>query len=250
MTQPHGRTRVSSQVRFLKRIAASVDESRQKPSWQRFLESAGGAALVTVIVGGILGSLINAWVQNQLKERETNLAIVKARGDQALVAYKEYLGQEQELIKHAYELIGNCIADSENLIVITGANFADENIDPASRKETRDQRIALRQKFNATDQKWRSEREVLGYLMSYYHQNQSNIVAAWEGVQNSVSIYMTCTEDKYAEYSIATPTREMVLTACKKEKEDIREQLVKFTLGLETTRRYAWKGYESSGQVP
>ena len=199
---------------------------------------------MTVLVGGVLGSLINSCVQAELKTRETNLAVVKARGDQALVAYKEHLEQEQEIVKHAYELIGNCIAASEDLIMITGLNFDDQSIDPGTRTETREQRIAVRQKFNATDQKWRSEREVLGYKMSYYHQSQSNIVVAWEGVQNAVSIYMTCAEDKYGQYSNSTPTREMILTACQTEKEKIREQLVKLTSSLESTRRYAWKGYE------
>ena len=221
-----------------------MDESKPKPAWQRFLESAGGAALVTVLVGGLLASLINAWVQAQLKARETNLAIVNARGDQALVAYKDYLEKEQEIVKHAYELIGNCIADAEDLIMITGSNFDDQSIDPGTRNEARNQRIAVRQKFNATDQKWRSEREVLGYLMSYYHQSQSNIVVAWASVQNSVSMYMTCAEDKYGQYSISTPTREMILTTCKTEKENIREQLAKLTSTLESTRRYTWKGYE------
>ena len=199
---------------------------------------------MTVLVGGILGSLINSWVQDQLKTRETNLAVVKARGDQALVAYKEHLEQEQGIVKHAYELIGNCIAASEDLLVITGSNFDDENIDPSSTKETRDQKMAVRQKYNALDQKWRSEREILGYMMSYYHQSQSNVVDAWAGVENAVSAYMTCAEDKYGKYSLATPTRENILAACQIEKEKIREQLVKLTSSLESTRRYAWKGYE------
>jgi hypothetical protein len=91
--------------------------------WQWLLESSGGTALITVIIGGLMGSLITAIIQIGIKSREFEQARVKSRGDQALVAYKDYLEQQRETMKHAYQLIGNCVSASDDLIDITGEYF-------------------------------------------------------------------------------------------------------------------------------
>jgi anti-sigma factor RsiW len=54
----------------LEKRRARDSERRPNPVWQRFLESAGGAALVTVIFGSIAAGLINSLVQEKLRERE------------------------------------------------------------------------------------------------------------------------------------------------------------------------------------
>src|SRR5437764_6648982 len=78
---------------ILKRRAPS-ENNQQKPLWQRFLETTGGAAVITVLIGGIFGQIISSSIQSSLKEREFQQAWLKERGDQALVANKEYLEKE------------------------------------------------------------------------------------------------------------------------------------------------------------
>jgi hypothetical protein len=48
-----------------------------------FIESAAGTALLTVVLGGLVGQLISCDVQNRLRERDFNETWLKARGEQA-----------------------------------------------------------------------------------------------------------------------------------------------------------------------
>ncbi len=53
------------------RLRTKLDQKqKEKLWWQRFLESSGGTALVTVLLGGLLGQLITSSVQVKQQERE------------------------------------------------------------------------------------------------------------------------------------------------------------------------------------
>ena len=57
---------------FIKEILTLRDKARgdnPKPAWQRFLETTGGAALITVLIGGIMGSIITGLIQQGSKQR-------------------------------------------------------------------------------------------------------------------------------------------------------------------------------------
>src|SRR4051812_9953741 len=101
----------------------SARDPEAKPRWQRFLESGGGAAIVTTLIGGIFGAIISGIIQYGAKEREFEQSWLKARGDQALVAYREYLDKEQEVVNETHALIGSCVSASDDLISIMGPNF-------------------------------------------------------------------------------------------------------------------------------
>ena len=70
-------------------------ESSKSAWWKSFLQPSVLAALITVLIGGIMGNIIAGTIQAGAKEREFQQSWMKARGDQALLAYKEYTDQEQ-----------------------------------------------------------------------------------------------------------------------------------------------------------
>src|SRR6266480_3308905 len=70
--------------------------SSKSPWWKSLLQPSVLTALITVLIGGIMGNIIAATIQAGAKEREFQQTWMKARGDQALLAYKEYTDQEQE----------------------------------------------------------------------------------------------------------------------------------------------------------
>ena len=118
-------------------------------------------ALITVLLGGILGQMITYSVQRSSKDREFQQAWLKARGDQALVTFNEYLSQQRETVKRVYELNGNSISASYDLIMLTGPEFA-----LGSYEGIEQQRASVRKRYNTVDQEWRVEREKVGLLMS------------------------------------------------------------------------------------
>jgi hypothetical protein len=220
--------------------------SDRKPFWQRLLESTGGTALITVLVGGLLGQWISWSIQQGLRDREFQESWLKARGDQALIAYKEYVDKEREVVKHAYDLIGSSVSAGEALIDITGPDFAPDYKDRSQREKALvEQRTSYRHDFNVADDQWSKERESLGLLVTYYHQGLPEVMSDWRAEQDSVTNYLRCAEKWYSQYSDKPGRAEDVENACKADKDLVRERLTHLTATLQSTRRYAWEGWES-----
>jgi hypothetical protein len=156
-----------------------------KPWWQKILETAGGAALITVLIGGLLGQLINMSVQSYLQDRERKESARKAKNDQALLAYNKFLEQGAGKVEHAYNLIGDCIAASDNLIAVAKPEF-NNNVEQKSKANVT---------YNEMATKWRSEKIQLGLLVKYYHHNDPGVTSAWQDAQEAVTNYMICARD-------------------------------------------------------
>src|SRR6185503_4847747 len=92
---------------FIKEVLARREGAgkggQTKPVWQRFLETTGGTALITVLIGGIMGSIITGMIQISAKNREAQQARLTARNSQAQVSYKEYLDKELEIVNRAFD---------------------------------------------------------------------------------------------------------------------------------------------------
>ena len=228
---------------------ALTDGTVKRPAWQIFLESPGGTACISFILTGLIGAWITYTIQRSekerdfqqqesAKEREFQQEWMKARGDQALIAYKDYLEQERETDKHVYELIGKCVTVSVDLIDLTGKNFDPKQYQPPGIVA---QRTQMRKAYNDCDTQWRTERESLGLQMSYYHPGNKDVVNAWNDVQESVTNYMDCALKWYSDNRKPTDTE----GACKDKKESLRAGISKLNEKIDAARQYAWEGWES-----
>ncbi len=204
--------------------------------WQTFLETKGGTALITVVLGGLVGTVITGLIQSRIKEREFEQAWLKARGDQALVAYKDYLEQQRETVKRVYELIGGSISASEDLIEITGPHF-----DPEEYPGVEQQRQRLKENYNSQDRRWRDEHEMLGLLITYYHHGQPTVIGSWNETKDSVTKFMECAADWFEKHKEPTKTS----GACKVERENVSAKLASLGESLDKARRFAWEGWDS-----
>lgn len=222
--------RILHNKQFLDLLSGKNNQDKPKPKWIQFLETTGGVALITVIVGGIISQYIATGLQQGLKDREFQQqqqtkelefqqAWLKARGDQALAAYQKYLEQEQITVEKAYDLISKCISSADDMI---GAN-------QSGRKEQ------ARQTYNKTQEEWRLNREKLGFLMSYYHKGDEKVINQWQLAQNTVTTYMRCSQDAFSRNKNNT---------CIKEKEELNTELKNLLEALQRSRRYAWEGWD------
>jgi hypothetical protein len=216
-----------------------------KPAWQRFLESSGGTALITVIIGGIFGAVISGMIQSSAKDREFQQSWLKARGDQALTAYKEHLTKQQEVVNRAYDLIGKSISAGEDLIAISGVEFSVASYEGEQRRRIEKHRADVIDKFNSSDAAWRSERDSIGLMIDYYHPRQDAVLNAWQGVENSVTGYLNCAEKWRSENPVVEDTSQ----ACGNVRNDLTLNLKEFGKTLETSRTYAWEGWESPDKL-
>jgi len=211
------------------------------------LESAGGVAVVSVLLTGTFGQCITSKIQEGEKDREFQQAWIKARGDQALVAYKEYLDGEQDIVKRAYELIGDAVSASDDLISLSELDFNPFNpaYDRKEQKMVYDQRTSIHDRFNETTLKWNNQREQLGLLMEYYHKGNQEIAESWHTVQESVTKYIECARKWEHDHPQSTLSQEEVDAACKSQEKSLDDGLGKLTKSIDSGRRYAWEGWES-----
>lgn len=208
------------------RNRGSARPAEPKPAWQRFLESTGGAAFITVLLGGVFGQWITSSLQSQLRQRE-----------QSLAAYNEFLKQEHALVQQTYELIGNSMVAAEDLVIMTRPEFALDRFPGDDRKIVAQQKVELRDRFNKYDAQWRSDRVKLGLLMSYYYQGQQEVVSAWRSVQDGVSAYMDCSREWYLRKLGEPPSSAAISDECQSEQKKLREQLDVLTASMDMGRR-------------
>jgi hypothetical protein len=221
------------------RVRGSKKET--KPVWQTLLESTGGTALITVLLGGIIGGIISSCYQQEAKDREFQQSWLKAQGDKALASYHEHMKEEKELLSRIHTIVGNCLAKAEDLVTVTDPIFT-RDYDAQSRKNIRVQQETAIKAFNEVDLKWRSEKAELTLLISYYHPGEQEVHAAWVTVKDSMTQYMICAEDWFKTH---LDKQEDTKQACSHQKKTLEDSLGTFSAALVKTRQYAWEGWES-----
>jgi hypothetical protein len=203
-------------------------EERAKPPWQRFLESSGGTALITVLIGGIIGTIISGSIQEAAKDRELSM-----------IAYKEYLEKQQEVLQRVYERIGGSLSASDDLIKLSTKDYAVTSYEGKQKEEVSNLRDSIKKKFDDSDIAWRNERDSLGFLMSYYHPKQVKVIEAWRGVKDSVTNYMRCA-DNWIDNHFLLEKKEAD-KACENERTAFSNSLQQLSTSLDENRTYVWE---------
>jgi hypothetical protein len=206
-----------------------------------FLKTGSGTALITVVIGGLLGAWISGRIQTGQKDREFQQSWLKGRGDQALIAYKDYLDKQQDTVRRVYERIGTSISASDDLIELTRPEFAVTNYQSEQKEIMKKYRAEVRDKYNTSEREWRNERETLGLLMNYYNSKQNTVLAAWKDVSGRVTAYGFCATQWVQKHPISNESD----NPCKREKDAFSKSLEGLTKALEANRTYAWEGWES-----
>ena len=211
-----------------------VGEVKPRTYWQRFLETSGGAALISVVLGSVMSGLITAATPKDNKSQESQ---VKAREIQ-LAAYKEYLDQQRDIVFHASELIGRCVSASDSLITLTDPVF-----DPSRYTGLEPQRLEMRKKFNECAMQWNAEYNKLNFAISYYHNGQPAVVGAWADVQQATTGVMECAQQWYVSHSTAPVATDGV---CKAQKDEVTKRLDTFNRQVSAARHYMWQEWRAS----
>ncbi len=178
--------------------ASTVVAGKQiKPQWQIFLESIGGAAIITVFGGGIIGALLTSFLQRGAKEREILLQRLDADKQRSLQREQVYLEDELKVAAEILEMVTAVRSKSENLTRLTTTRFSQKDNPSVELKDYRNQ---VRSDFNHLVDTWRSRREILGALLGTYHKQDSEIVKHWIGLRRATTAFMEKSETIYNIY--------------------------------------------------
>ncbi len=213
-----------------------------KSKWLQFLQSTSGTALITVVIGGIFGAIISGVIQWGAKEREFQQSWLKARGDQAMVAYKDFVEKRAQVVENVYARLGSSVSASEDFIELSKDNYV---VKPGLDEKTRNDIQAYRKKvgdsFDSEFAKWRNERETIGFLIDYYHPREADVTTSWNSLKESISTYFDCARKWHKYHRIDDDTTK----ACPDERQNLSINIQRFTTAIGSGRTYAWQGWES-----
>jgi hypothetical protein len=208
----------------------SPTKERSKQSLiEKLANSAAVVALITVIGGGIAGTVITAKLQMKAKEREI-----------ATAENSQYVHARLQVVSDAYDLLGRTIWSSTELIVITGPEFTTA-VPPQSENEkaTAGQKQDIRKTFNEVDRLWNSGQQRTGLLLSYYHNGAAEVTRHWHRAASAVDAYSDCARSWY----LANENRGAdYKNACQPERRAVDEALIALTSALDTARAGAPSG--------
>ena len=196
-------------------IRGGKDRPASKPAWQRFLESAGGVALITVLLGGIAGGVITAQLEARQKERELAVERERAEEERKGVSHRQLLAARLTVVREAMDLVGRVLAAGEDLIVLTGPEWRlDAAGGEVARESTRRTKEELRVGWNSADAEWRARRHAVWLLLAAYTSEDRDVVTAWRVAEEGIDLFLRCARRYYVEH--ATGSGEPA-TACAAE---------------------------------
>lgn len=159
-------------LRRIVRLWTSAQKQDPKPKWQILIESTGGAALITVLLGGIAGGLITARYQSKQAELQRD------REKQERMEQLRFAAS-----KNGFDLIFATIAAAEDIINLSSKDMY---------RAPKEQREKIRSAYNIADANWRRLRPVVGVTMAYYSPDQRAAATAWTVASDYVTKYSDC----------------------------------------------------------
>src|SRR3954468_17795632 len=81
-------------------------------------------AIITVLLGGVFAQMISCDAQRRVQQREFNNTWLESRGDQALLARKEFVDGRRATLEEILRTAGTLSAASHDLLDITGPAFS------------------------------------------------------------------------------------------------------------------------------
>jgi hypothetical protein len=171
-----------------------------------FLGSAGGTALLTVLLGGVVAQMISCDSQRRSQQREFNNGWLKARGDQALTARKEFVDGRRNSLDEILRTIGEMDAASEELVDITQPAFAmsgykrDAKVDI---KAVVAEQTRVTTRFSKAESAWAPAQQRFAFQIAYYGLGNANVLKDWGSLQDSVNQLRKCASGIYILWHMA-----------------------------------------------
>jgi hypothetical protein len=214
-------------LRFRQNPPEKKQETDKKPTWLQLFESAGFAALVTVLVGGIAGAIITWKLQDSTKKRESQAATSRLEHDRKLSAFKEHLDRERRVVDEMYLKLGKFVDASRDLTTLSRKEFCEE----CGSSRLSDRVIKTKQgvvdRYDAATIEWNSNRLRLGMLLQLEHCNDQALLEKWKKTSDAAEEYAECADrwrTKYNRLEIQEAVK-----ACGADREALDDAVQAFT---------------------
>ena len=198
----------------------------------KFLQSTGGTAIITILLGSLLAPLVISHIQ-----------VRNARDNQAMDEYRQYLKLQQESVKETYALVGRITYGSQDLITLTKPTFDLQRVDASEQQDLVKQQQDMLKNYNDTIKEWRVKENIQGVLITYYFYGHPEVSDSWSSVEQAVNDFTRCAQDiheKFIKKQALTTER----SDCEKKKVVISSSLENLSRSISTARRFTWEQLE------
>lgn len=163
---------------------------KSKPIWQIFIESAGGVAIITFFLCGLVGSFLNSKIQQGLSKREFKQEMIKSSTQVYLQREKAFLEEQQKVTTDAMELLGTIIQASENFVMTRSKAFDLTMFDSLENKKKIESQVEkILFDFNKAYTNWNILWLKYSLLLDYYF-SETEVKKSWEEIASAVDEFI------------------------------------------------------------
>jgi hypothetical protein len=192
----------SSELRDLVSDALALEylKSRQKaapepkPRWLQLFESSGFVALITVLLGGIVGGYITFTLQDKAKERDQQVAARQLQHDRELAAFNDHLDRERKIVDEFLTVLGRVVDTSRGLAHLSREEWADDHKPAAEAQRVAKGKHDIVQRYNEAMAVWDANRLRLGMLLQLEHDNDRGLSQAYRDTCDKAEAYALCAD--------------------------------------------------------
>jgi hypothetical protein len=176
-------------------------EDEKKPIWLQLFESAGFAALVTVLVGGIAGAVITGMFQQYGKERDAQAAASRLEHDRKVAAYNQHLDRERKVVDEIYLKLGKFVDASRDLTTLSRKEFCEDCPKQRLSAHMIKEKLGVVERYDAATIEWNSNRLRLGMLLQLEHENDKDLLDDWKKTSEAAEQYAECADRWRTKYN-------------------------------------------------
>jgi hypothetical protein len=171
-------------LEYLKK--SDQEPKEEKPLWLQLMETTGFATLVTVLIGGLIGTGLTYTFQSWAKDREQSLANLQLRRDRDLAAFNQHLDRERKTVDEMAQKIGALIDGASDL-----ADLSRKEWNKPDRARDRNTIVA---RFNKAASQWNANRVRLSVLLELEHDSDPDLRRAFSGISKSADEFAQCAD--------------------------------------------------------
>lgn len=164
-------------------MAKPAADSRKSPRWIRVIfETPGGAALITMVLGGLIATSLTSLIQARVSERALRMAeastLMKERGEAA---------------REVYSLTGRAVAHCREVLALAQREFQLNSAMSAGQAQGLSaQRSKVRRDFNEFVREWNKRKGAIHLNFMYYYPTSDFIAPAWITIEKAGSRMIDC----------------------------------------------------------
>jgi hypothetical protein len=215
---------------FVAKLLKLRKQDPEKPAWERFLNSAGIVALVTVLGTAALGAWIAGAIQDRSKQHELRY-----------LSYDKNLTALLDVVKNGFLLAGQRMATSANLIDITKPEFK-SSANGQNHQAIDNQKKSVAESYNQGEADWSKAASSVGYLLAWYVPDQGDLREQWKTVEDSIDKFASCAGEIYKK-NLRNPD---ATGTCKSEEDIAEKELTTMSRQLASAKEKLMRAAEAT----